>query len=218
MTDSATPDKVEAARLRGERRRQRTRVALLDAAEQLLSDRSADAVRMEDVAALAGISPASVYVHFGTKDALVAAVIERLLDTSLASLTAAYTSEGSAFEQVQRAGVAFMQLLLDHPALIRHLSATVPSESHTLIDAAVVERIELLRHAFEKRIQTAVDAGEIAPLDSRLLSFFLFGAWQGVAALALRRDALRLTPEEVERCITQASQVLVSGATLRARD
>ncbi|MCQ4118138.1 TetR/AcrR family transcriptional regulator [Rhodococcus tibetensis] len=218
MTDSATPDKVEAARLRGERRRHRTRAALLDAAEQLLSDRSADAVRMEDVAALAGISPASVYVHFGTKEALVTAVIERLLDMSMASLTAAYASEGSAFEQVQQAGLAYMRLLLDHPALTRHLSGAVLSEPQTPIDGTVVERIEFLRNVFEARIQAAVDAGEIVPVDSRLLSFFLFGAWQGVASLALRRDTLRLTPKEVERCLTQAIQVLVAGVTSFATD
>ncbi len=75
----------------------RTRTALLNAAESLLSQHSADAVRMEDVAEVAGISPASVYIHFGTKDALVS--IE---------LTAAYSREGSPFEQVRQAGLAYM--------------------------------------------------------------------------------------------------------------
>ncbi|MEV0462976.1 TetR/AcrR family transcriptional regulator [Nocardia tengchongensis] len=211
MANSKTPDKAEASRLRGERRRQKTRAALLDAAEQLLSDRSADAVRMEDVAVLAGISPASVYVHFGTKDALVAAVVDRLLDTSMASLFDAYTGAGTAMEQVRQAGIAFMRLLLDHPALARHLSVAAASESAALVDDSVVERIDVLRAAFEERIRAAVEAGEIGPVDSRLLSFFLFASWQGVAALALRQDSLGLSPEEVERCLMQAIQIVTAG-------
>lgn len=51
---------------------------------------------------MAGISPASVYVHFGAKDALVSAVMQRLLEMSMTELTAAYSSEGSAFEQVRQ--------------------------------------------------------------------------------------------------------------------
>jgi AcrR family transcriptional regulator len=197
--------------MRGERRRLRTRTALLDAAEQLLSGRSADAVRMEDVADVAGISPASVYVHFGTKDALVSAVMERLLDTSMTELMAAYTSEGAAFEQVQQAGIAYMRLLVDHPALTRYLSVNALGGPDNPLDDVVAERIDLLRAAFEERIQAAIDNGEVRPVDSRLMSYFLFGAWNGVAALALRRDKTRLTPTEVEHCLLQAREALTLG-------
>ncbi|GGD15003.1 helix-turn-helix domain-containing protein [Nocardioides daphniae] len=74
------PDTDPAAR--GSRRRERTRTQVLDACEQLLSERAAEEIRVEDVAARAGISAASVYVHFGTKDGLLAAVTERVLDTA----------------------------------------------------------------------------------------------------------------------------------------
>ena len=47
------------AQVRGERRRMRTRAALLDAAEQLLADRSTDAIRMEDVAKVLQAEPNS---------------------------------------------------------------------------------------------------------------------------------------------------------------
>ncbi|WP_164909529.1 TetR family transcriptional regulator [Mycobacteroides franklinii] len=198
---------------RGERRRMRTRTALLDAAERLLSQRSAEAMRMEDVAEVAGISPASVYVHFGTKDALVSAVMQRLLEMSMAELTAAYSSEGTAFEQVRQAGLAYMRLLIDHPALTRYVAVNAIGGPANPFDEVVAERLHLLRVAFEERIQAAVDSGEIRPVDSRLLSYFLFGSWNGVAALALREDAARLTSEEVEQCLVQARELLTWGVT-----
>lgn len=202
------------AQVRGERRRMRTRAALLDAAEQLLADRSTDAIRMEDVAEVAGISPASVYVHFGTKDALVSAVIQRLLDTSMAELMAAYAAEGTAFEQVLEAGVAYMRLLVDRPALTRYLSVNALGGPGNSLDGEVSARIDLLRNAFEQRIQAAVDSGEVKSVDSRMLSYFLFGAWNGVAALALRTDNARLTPAEVEKCLLQARELLARAVTI----
>ncbi|ANO02558.1 TetR/AcrR family transcriptional regulator [Mycobacteroides immunogenum] len=201
------------AAARGERRRMRTRTALLDAAERLLSRHSADAVRMEDVAELAGMSAASVYVHFGTKDALVSAVMQRLLEISMVELTAAYSSEGTAFEQVRQAGLAYMRLLIDHPALTRYVAVNAIGGPANPFDEVVAERLDVLRVAFEERIQAAVDDGEIRPVDSRLLSYFLFGSWSGVAALALRDDGARLTAEEVEQCLIQARDLLTWGIT-----
>ena len=74
---------------RGSRRRERTRAQLLDAAEYLLSQGPPEEIRIEDVAARAGISPASVYVHFGTKDGLLAAVTERELGVATEVLNGA---------------------------------------------------------------------------------------------------------------------------------
>ncbi|MFC9473014.1 TetR/AcrR family transcriptional regulator [Nocardia sp. NPDC056952] len=207
---------TDTPQLRGERRRMRTRAAILEAAEQLLSDRSTDAVRMEDVAAAAGISPASVYTHFGTKEALVSAVVERLLDMSMTTFTEVFSGEDSALDQVKAAGAAYVRLLLDHPAMTRYLSAATLGQAQTEIDDTVMARIELLRASTEQRMDAAAAAGEIVAVDSRLFSFFLFGAWQGVAALALRHDELRLTPAEIEQCLTQVSRTLVTGLTVFA--
>ncbi|OBB99524.1 hypothetical protein A5784_22325 [Mycobacterium sp. 852013-50091_SCH5140682] len=211
MTTSSAASNEPGAR--GQRRRLKTQAAVLDAAERLLSERSADAIRMEDVAAVAGISPASVYVHFGTKDALVSATVQRLLDVAGESIMAAYTGDGSAFDQAQEAGLAYMRLLVEHPALTRYLSVNALGGPELSMDDAVAARVDLLRAALEERIQAAVDSGEIRPLDSRLFSYFLFGAWNGVAALALRRDASRLTPDEVEQCLRQARSIIISGVT-----
>lgn len=207
-----------AAAARGARRRERTRVAVLDAAEQLLSERSPDDIRIEEVAAEAGISPASVYVHFGTKEGLVAAVVQRLLAIAVDALMGAYTAEGTAFDQVIASGRAYIDLLVKHPALTRYIVVNGLREPESDIERLVAEKIALLRGEFETRIQAAVDAGEMTqPTDSRLVSYFLFGAWNGVASLALRKDGSRLEPDEVEAAVLGAIQVLIEGAAPQER-
>ena len=68
-----------------------------------------------------------------------------------------------------------------------------------------------LRREFEQSIRDAVETGAIRPVDPELMSYFLFGAWNGVAALALRRDALMLPPERVELAVIEAGLMLLDG-------
>ncbi len=202
---------VAQAPARGARRRERTRAQLLDAAEVLLARGAPEEIRIEDVAAQAGISPASVYVHFGTKDGLLAAVTERVLVVATEALRAAYAADVSPLERFAGVGAAYLRLLLDHPAVVRYLTVTGERGPGTPVESAVVERFGELRREFEQSIRDAVETGAIRRVDPELLSYFLFGAWNGVAALALRRDALALPPERVEQAVIEAGLTLLEG-------
>ena len=56
-----------------------TRERILDAAERLFGDRGIVATSLRDITAEAGVNVASVNYHFGSKDALLADVLERRL-------------------------------------------------------------------------------------------------------------------------------------------
>ncbi|ONH24902.1 TetR/AcrR family transcriptional regulator [Pseudofrankia asymbiotica] len=57
--------------------RDRLREALLDAAAEILREQGARQARMADVARLAGVSRQTLYQHFGSRDALVRALLLR---------------------------------------------------------------------------------------------------------------------------------------------
>ena len=202
---------VADAAARGSRRRERTRALLLDAGELLLSQRAPEEIRIEDVAAQAGVSPASVYVHFGTKDGLLAAVTERVLAVATDALRSAYAAEVSPLERFAGVGSAYLRLLLDHPAVVKYLTVTGERGPCTPVESEVVARFSQLRREFELSIRDAVETGAIRQVDPELMSYFLFGAWNGVAALALRRDALVMSPERVELAIIEAGLALLDG-------
>jgi AcrR family transcriptional regulator len=202
------------AAARGSRRRERTRALLLDAAELLMSQRAPEEIRIEDVAAQAAISPASVYVHFGTKDGLLAAVTERVLAVATETLRSAYAAETSPLERFAGVGSAYLRLLLDRPAVLRYLTVTGERGPRTPVESEVVARFSQLRREFEQSIRDAVETRAIRQVDPELMSYFLFGAWNGVAALALRRDALAMSPGRVELAVIEAGLVLLEGLIL----
>src|SRR5947199_358921 len=53
------------------------RAEILDAAERILVETGPGAIRLQQVAELVGVSHPTVLHHFGTREALVAAVVER---------------------------------------------------------------------------------------------------------------------------------------------
>ncbi|HEX5771640.1 MAG TPA: hypothetical protein VFY11_11810 [Nocardioidaceae bacterium] len=56
-----------------------------------------------------------------------------------------------------------------------------------------------------------METGAIRQVDPELMSYFLFGAWNGVAALVLRRDALVVSPERIELAVIEAGLALLDG-------
>lgn len=200
----------DVARARGAKRRAKTRSAALDAVERLLVEHTPADLRMEDVATEAGIAPASLYTHFGTKNGLLAATVDRLMEVSAETMRGAYAGSGTPLERIQATGIAYFELLLAHPALIRLFAAGGLERMGATIADASVSRFGRIRVEFEKAIADAAAVGD-SPVDARLMSYFLFGAWNGVAELTVRTDQLGISVDDARAAIAQAAAVIVRG-------
>jgi len=102
-----------------------TRDRLLDAVEQLLGEAGPRAATLDAVAAAAGVSKGGLLYHFGTKDALVEGLLERLRTLAAEDLArmrsapegaARYyvrTSVVASSDPLQRATIAALRLVQD---------------------------------------------------------------------------------------------------------
>ncbi len=91
----------QAARGPRETRGDRTRAAIVEAATARFAQEGYDATTLADVAAEAGVSGPSVAFHFGSKDGLLAAVMDRHFSTLLPGVEAAAGSPGTPRERLQ---------------------------------------------------------------------------------------------------------------------
>ncbi len=207
---AVAPGEQNAA-TRGATRQARTQAAILDATDAVLAEGSVDEVSVAEIARRAGVSRASVFGHFGTKDELVAAAIERLAGVALADMQAAYAVDGSAFDRVMASGSAYLDLLVEHPPLLRYLITRPLRTSTSPIDERIESLIALLRSGFEEQIAEAVRAGEMRALDPRLLSYFLYGAWPGAVSLVLGPPGSALDDAEVRAAFETALAIFERG-------
>lgn len=191
---------------------------MLDAAEHVFATVPFAQARIEDIAEAADLSVGSLYMHFGNKEGLLIAVAERALERAAERLTGALTSPGTPLDRINAAGRAYISLLLDHPVLARYIATDVIAAQLDVVEEHISETIEFLRSLMEGLIDEAIAAGQIRNVDSRVSTQFLFGAWNGVAALTLRTGPTKLSIEEARDILEQAQHIIFLGMTRKPFD
>lgn len=107
--------KAKAKAPRRRRTAEEAREEILDAAEKRLRESGPDAIRLQEIAADVGISHPAVLHHFGSREGLVEAVIERTMDQLerelLSMITQGNESGGppDSIELTERVAVALGQ-------------------------------------------------------------------------------------------------------------
>ncbi|MGH8889001.1 MAG: TetR/AcrR family transcriptional regulator [Acidothermaceae bacterium] len=141
------------ARMSGPRRREQ----LLDVGRTLFAERGFDAASVEEVANRAGVSKPVVYTHFGGKEGLYTAVVDREMTRLLQML--GDTLEGGGvhprelLEQAARAFLDYVEQYTDGFLILARGSGVGSSSGTltTLLDR-VAERVgEILRSGFAAR-------------------------------------------------------------------
>ena len=88
-----------------ERKKQRTRATLIDAAVELCERQGFEKTTVDQIAAIADVSPRTFSRYFATKDAIALALIDEVVDKSAAGL-AAQPADIGHFEALRRSYVA----------------------------------------------------------------------------------------------------------------
>lgn len=114
--------------------------AILDAAVELLGRRPE--ANMSDIAAAAGVGRVTLYAHFPSREAVLAAALERALGETIAALDAADLDRGSAPDTLRRLVQRGWSILDRHRGLLAAggVSTARLREHH----AEVLDRLERL--------------------------------------------------------------------------
>lgn len=226
MAAASPPPPVDQAQARidrGARRRARTRVVILDAAEEVFARDGFHGARVEHIADRADLSVGTLYVHFANKHALFLALVERSLELFAESMRLSESPQFTPLQRVLAGGDAYLRFHLEHPGLFQFLAAGSLDEQAPAADPQTAQRIAAhvggLLDRFAAQIDDAVAAGEATPVDSRRLTRFLWGAWNGVIALHHQPAGLRADDEEIRATLETGRWLLREGlASARFRD
>ncbi|MFI7443100.1 TetR/AcrR family transcriptional regulator [Nonomuraea indica] len=190
---------VEKQGLR-ERKKQRTRQALIEAAARLFEDRGYDHVTVAEIADAAEVSPRTFFLHFQTKEDVLLADADVRVDLALQAI-----AERRAEERLPEVLVrAVDQMIADTwdgdlhsglAALRAQLAASVPALQARLLQrylTAQSELAEALRRAFPGRLDTITASALVGAM---------VGAVSASAMTALQRGD---GPDEVRDAMRQA--------------
>jgi AcrR family transcriptional regulator len=183
LPDDDDPD--DAPRARAARtKRDRTRRALLDAADSTFGSRGWARTRMEDIAQAAGVSAATAYNHFPTKHALLGHVYQPLVRPLLIQAESDVRAGRSMVDAVEdqvralcRIADRYRRLTAAHWAAVQEYTIRVegPADPHDEIDprtlAPIPEALRVLvRHGQRTgELRAYPPASEISTLVVNLL-------------------------------------------------
>lgn len=173
---------------------------VLDAASAHLTAHGIGGTTVDDVAAAAGVSRATVYRYVGGKDDLVQAVIAREFANVLDRAGAAIARSATATEAVADAVTEALLAVEENPLLARLTSGDlVETLPHATVDSAplVSVAVERLGSAWRASPQLGVDGAALGDtLDEAIEEATRFCL---AHVTTPRRDGSRLTPQAAGR-------------------
>jgi AcrR family transcriptional regulator len=174
------------------RRRKGARPAeIVDAALEMFAEKGFAAAKLDDIARKAGISKATLYLYFDTKDGIFRAVAQSAVASLLEAIESQSEGTDAPFAELAP------KLLLRAAEMMKGgrvpaIARMVIGESRTFPDLALIWHDDVVASVFgivTGIIARAQARGEVTPGDPRLHAFSLMGPM--VMAMALSRG-LRL--------------------------
>lgn len=203
---------------RVQRRRARNHATMLDLAEDMFSAAPYESVRIGDLAEAADVSIGTVYTHFGNKDGLFLAVVERAADDADAFVRARVRQGVPVLEQIADIGEAYLDLLLMRPFLATVLQSQGALPADADVRRRVATKVEALYDGLKDLLDEASAKGEVGVVDSGLLARFALGAWTGVIAMTLRAGESPVDVDRLADCLNQGRTLLVEAMVNRGKN
>jgi AcrR family transcriptional regulator len=171
------------------RRKQARPRELLDAALALFVEKGFAAARAEDIAARAGVSKATLYLYFRSKEDLLKALIEERFASRIV-IEAHETTDARASQDLLRDVLTTWRsaLMQAHAGGIFKLVLTEIRNFPALAEFWSHEVIEPARRLVSRIVVRGIDRGEFRPVDPDLVVHALV---LPIIVVCLHRDAMR---------------------------
>ncbi|MBI1197034.1 MAG: TetR family transcriptional regulator [Phenylobacterium sp.] len=188
---------------RMDRRRVRTRAALLRAGQALFADRSVDGVSIDDIVAAADVAKGSFYNHFPDKEALAQALADEVRKGVEAFVAEVTDGVADPAERIARSLCGFARLALENPPGVRL--------QNRLFHGAAIPDLPMNR-GVRADIRAGLDAGQFVGVSLEAGVLMAVGLVQIAVARVLNHD----TPAEAAALSRDLAFGLLRGLGLDA--
>lgn len=197
------------------RQRAELRARILDAARRIIARDGLGALTMRKIAEAIEYSPATIYLHFQSREEIAAELVREGFDALLAALAPAI-GEPDPLVRIRAFGERYLRFARNEPETYK-LIFMEDERFAELIAAVTADSRE--EDAFALLVATVgelIERGIFRPLDPRGVATLLWAGLHGIAALALACPAFAF-PNGVETPGAQMIDTLVRGFSTEPR-
>jgi AcrR family transcriptional regulator len=163
----------------GTSKSERTRKAILDAAEELFSEQGFDGASLDAIGEQAGIQGTAILYHFPSKHALYEATLDRIFSPLLEALNEMLDSSDAVDIRLEAAVEAIVNYAAEHPNAPRLLlreTASPGGDARQIIEARAASRTSAIMGAFASQSEKRdVDSVMVANIIVGAICFYFLG-------------------------------------------
>lgn len=151
-------------------RGQETRARLLAAAEKVFGEKNYFRVSIADITREAGTGSGTFYLYFPSKEAAFRELVQQRGHELRMVTHMATVGAPDRVEAERRGFESFFDFIHEHPTLYR-----VVRQAEFVDEEIFHEYYEVFAEGYRSALQTAMDRGEIEPLDPEVVAYCLMG-------------------------------------------
>ena len=181
---------------------------ILNAAEQVFTQKGLDLARMDDIAEETGLSKGTLYLYFKSKDDLIIAILDRIFQSAFGQLDMSKSAQLSATEAIneftEEAIRDYKKMLRLMPVAYEFLALAF---RNTLVQKALKKYFEHYVNVLAPTIQRGIDSGELRQVDAQDVAIAIGAIYEGTVLLWVYDKELI----DMERHIRSGIKLLLEG-------
>ncbi|HEX7155186.1 MAG TPA: TetR/AcrR family transcriptional regulator [Thermoanaerobaculia bacterium] len=165
------------------------RAQLMEVGRTVFAETGFENASLEVIAQRAGVTKPIIYEHFGSKEGLHAAIVEREMDVLVTSVSDAM-SVGTARERFEGAVVTFMNYAAAEPAGFAVLTREVPMPARPGMTRVIDQLTERVGAIFSRELARAGYDRKVAPIYATALLGMVtqVGRWWAIEGKGISQD------------------------------
>lgn len=180
------------------------RAELVAAAASLFAERGVSDTAVSDIVRAAGVAQGTFYLYFDSKDAVICAVVEALIERMVAHIEEALDDpDRRAVEKLEAMAAALIEIN-DEPFEIEMMTIFHRPDNLPIHDRAMRSLIPRLMPHLASIIRQGIDEGDFVSEDPETTAWFILGALQGL-------EAGFTDPAEVEQAVGRLKTFVLRG-------
>jgi AcrR family transcriptional regulator len=205
---------------RREREKQDRKNTIIEAAEELFSEKGFRETTMQEISGKAELSKGTIYLYFKSKEELYLSVCTKGVAEFGESLEAAVKGGNDLEGKIKAVYLAYIKHSLEQPAIFRVLRDTFIEHVRDNLSKSTIEEISgIIRNWLEYEsglIQEGIDSGIIDPdLDPYTFSLSAWRLSTSLIELALLKEPRVIDRKDLDRVFAESIEILIKGARAR---
>jgi AcrR family transcriptional regulator len=186
---------------------------ILNAAEQVFTQKGLDLARMDDIAEETGLSKGTLYLYFKSKDDLIIAILDRIFQSAFKQLESRKNNELSAAEAIAQ----FTDEAIDDYRKMMHIMPIAYEFLALAFRNKIVQKAlkQYFRHYMDVLvpiIQRGIDSGEFRQVDAQEVAIAAGAIYEGTVLLWVYDNSL----VDMEHHIRSSINLLLEGIQVKA--